>query len=182
MPKPSKQSIIDIFTKDIELGKSRGEVLSKAVKKWQFSDRTFDRYWKIANQQHALVQKLAKEAADLSYIEASAEAAKKAVMSKAERMEVLSKIGRGELTQKVRDEESGEVNEVFIPVVPNDRKAAIAELNKMEGDYAPTKTELTGKNGAPLNGSIDFSKYSDEELRTIAALQHKGRAGEKELS
>jgi hypothetical protein len=29
--------------------------------------------------------------------------------------------------------------------------SAIAELNRMAGDHAPTRSELTGKNGAPLS-------------------------------
>lgn len=33
---------------------------------------------------------------------------------------------------------------------PRTSIAAIAETNKMQGDYAPSKTELTGKNGGPI--------------------------------
>ena len=141
--KPNKDVIIQAIVKEIEKGQDRGKVLAKNGVKWQLSSRTFDRYWKTANDRHRELQIKAKEAADKAYIKASEEVAKKAVMSKAERMERLSSIARGELMCKVNTEK-GIVDSV-IPVEVNEMIKAMAEINKMEGDYAPLKTELSGK-------------------------------------
>lgn len=143
MANPSKQHIIDAIIKQIRVGKERGKVLAKIGKEWQLSDRTFDRLWKTANEQHRELQDKAREAADKAYIEAMAEAAKQAVMSEQERKEVLTKIGRGliPLTKPMIVDGILEM----VPVVPDwmDRKNAIAELNKMDGSYAATQIDLT---------------------------------------
>lgn len=57
-----------------------------------------------------------------------------------------------------------------------DPVAAIAELNKMDGAYAPTKTELTGKGGKPIQiepSSPDLSSLSKEELNTLENILSK---------
>jgi hypothetical protein len=178
MPKPSKQTIINAIIKQIENGKERASVLAIIGKKWQLSRRTFDRYWKDANIQHAKLQDLAKEASDKAYIEASAEAAKKAVMSKQERLETLSLIAYGGIPLKKAMVVDGKIK--YIEVVPDwmDRKAAIAELNKMDGSYAPTKVANTNKDGDDIAPPIiyDYSKLSMDELLALKALNEKSAA------
>lgn len=65
------------------------------------------------------------------------------IMSKTERMEYLSKMARGEVKVKKPFVIAGKIMEY--PADPDhaERRAAIAELNKMAGDYAATKTETT---------------------------------------
>jgi len=51
-------------------------------------------------------------------------------------------------------------------------------INKMMGYNMPEKKEITGKDGEPLiQQNIDLTKYSDDELRTLADLQRKGGTG-----
>ena len=46
------------------------------------------------------------------------------------------------------------------------------------GYNMPEKKEITGKDGEPLiQQNIDLTKYSDDELRTLADLQRKGGTG-----
>lgn len=139
MIKPSKQTIINALIEDIKKGKPRGQVLGKAGNKWGISRTTFDRHWKTANEQHAEVQRKAKEAADKVYIEESEKAARRAVMGKIERQEVLTQIARGEIPLQKPMVVDKMIE--FVEIVPEwmDRKNAIAELNKMDGDYAPVK-------------------------------------------
>jgi hypothetical protein len=47
--------------------------------------------------------------------------------------------------------------------------AAIAEANKMQGSYAPTKNEHTGKGGGPIQ-TVDLSKLSDDEFNRLEAI------------
>jgi hypothetical protein len=53
-----KESIISFILVELNgVDNSRAEILTKVVKKWQMSDRTFDRVWKIAQQRHTDTQK-----------------------------------------------------------------------------------------------------------------------------
>lgn len=156
MPKPNKQHIIDAIIKEIEQGKERGYVIAKFCNKFQKSARTIDTYWKKANQQYAVRQEKASKAADAVYIQMKEDAAKEAVMSKEERLEYLTKIIRGEIRVKIPFLVGGKIMEYQAEPSVNDRKGAIAELNKMGGDYAPTKvanTDVEGNNIVPFTDS-----------------------------
>jgi len=142
MPKPSKQTIIDSLIHEIESGNERGKVLGKIGKKWELSRTTFDRLWKIAKDQQQERQRKASEAADKAYINAKAEAAKSAVMSKQERLEYLTCIAKGEVKIKKPFVINGKIMEYPSEPDHSDRMKAIAELNKMDGDYAPTKQQI----------------------------------------
>ncbi len=70
------------------------------------------------------------------------------------------------------------------PGKPDDRSAnivlkTISERAKLMGLYAPTKTELTGKDGGPVATSTagDYSKLSTEELAALATLLKKAEDG-----
>lgn len=75
-----------------------------------------------------------------------AEIAKKDIMSKADRMEFLTKVANGEVKVKRPFVIGGKIMEYPSEPDHTERMKAIAELNKMEGDYAPTKNEtnITG--------------------------------------
>jgi len=150
MPKADKQIIIDAIIKGIELGKDRGNMLATVGKKWQLSQRTFDRHWKVANQQHTAKQQAIKEKLAAIDTQAAIEARKKAIMTADERKELLTSIANGTLKIKKPFVIGGKIMEYPAEPDHTDRKNAIAELNKMGGDYSPTKLEATGANGQPL--------------------------------
>lgn len=133
----------------------RNKVLSKFVKKWQVSDRTFDRNWKKALSAFTDYQKRLQKEKDEISIEAEKEAFREGVLDKTERMQILSQIARGEIPltkPMVVDKMIQEVD-----VVPDwmDRRNAIAELNKMDGSYAPAKFEGAVRQLRPLFGDED---------------------------
>ena len=68
----------------------------------------------------------------------------------AERMQMLTKILRGELS--IEEEVSTPNGIITLLVKPSfgERRAAIAELNKMGGDYAPAKSEVKVVGEQPL--------------------------------
>jgi hypothetical protein len=67
----------------------------------------------------------------------------KDIITKAERMELLSKMAKGELKVKQPFVIAGKIMEYPSEPSLTDRRNAIAELNKMCGDYAPQKTDIT---------------------------------------
>lgn len=141
MPKPNKQVIITEIQKQIAIGKSRGNVLALNGKKWQLSKRTFDRYWKTANEQHTVERKRLNEVIESNTTIKELEAVKLNIMTANDRKVYLTKILNGELKIKKPFVIAGKIMEY--PAEPDhaDRLKALAELNKMEGEYAPTKTE-----------------------------------------
>lgn len=75
---------------------------------------------------------------------------KRAYMSKQERLEFLDNIAKGNIKIKQPFVIGGKIMEYPSEPTAAERLKAIAEMNKMEGDYAPQKTELTGANGKDL--------------------------------
>lgn len=142
MPKQSKQVIIDAIIKGIEQGKSRAQLLGTIGKKWEISRTTFDRHWKTANEQHVIKRDSIKEQLVKVDIEAAIEARKKAIMTADERKEYLTKIINGEAKVKKPFVVSGKIMEYPAEPDASDRIRAIAELNKMDGEYAPEKREI----------------------------------------
>lgn len=82
--------------------------------------------------------------------EAIAETAKNGIKSTTERMALLSDIMEGKIKIKKPFVIAGKIMEYPSEPDHNDRIKAIAELNKMDGSYAPNRNEHTGKNGEPI--------------------------------
>lgn len=80
----------------------------------------------------------------------AAKTALKSVLSKAERLEWLTKLVNGEIKAKVPFVIGGKIMEYPSEPSHSDRIKALAELNKMGGDYAPTKNEVTVVKEQPL--------------------------------
>lgn len=175
MPKPSKQIIIDAIIKEIEQGKSKSKVLAKIGNKWRIAPRTYDRYWKTANDQYTIKQQvIKKELAEVDK-QAAVEARKKAIMTADERKEYLTKIINGEIevpyTEVKWDTNAKKfVTIKFIELAGHSARInAIAELNKMEGDYAPTKIANTDKDGNDVKPLPE--KVVDKMVEAINNLQ-----------
>lgn len=151
----SKQTIIDQIIKDIELGAERGSVIAKYCKKLQKSARTVDTLWKKANEQHRERRELIKTQLAALDTEKALEARKKEIMTAEDRKEYLTRIIKGELRIAKAFVIAGEIVEHPAEPDAGDRLKAIAELNKMEGDYAPAnlqvKAEVKSTTGITLN-------------------------------
>lgn len=147
MPKPSKQVIIDAIIKEIEQGTERGKVVAKYCNKFQKSARTIDTYWKIAQEQHVVKQEaIKKELAKLDK-QMAIDSRIRAILTAEERKEFLSLIVAaqtdlkkiGNMHSPIWRKEDGTQEIITV----QDKIKAVAELNKMGGDYAPTKVAQT---------------------------------------
>lgn len=159
----NKQHIVDQIIKGIEDGKDRGKLLSIFVKKLQVSDRTFDRYWKIANIQYGERQQAIKNEIAAVDTQTAIETRKDGLKSKIERLlfyqneiDHMEKQLKGEvrfvfiLGYKVKPSHIG--NKFKLPLqvqneLRNNIKSYQSEISKIEGDYAPTKSAQTNVNG-----------------------------------
>ena len=86
-------------------------------------------------------------------LEAAKERLNKAILNKDERMEILTRIASGEITMK--KEVATRLGIEILNVEPDfsERRAAIAEINKMDGEYMPQKKEISSTE----NITIDFT-------------------------
>ena len=150
MPKPDKQIQIDTIIKWIEQGNSFDTCLKLSATKWYLTRPTFIRRWNIAKEQHTEKQQEIKARVAELDTAAAIEARKKAIMTADERKELLTSIANGTLRIKKPFVIAGKIMEYPAEPDHTDRKNAIAELNKMEGDYAPTKIKATVTSSVPI--------------------------------
>lgn len=169
MPNPNKQVQIDFIISCLEKGEQRGTILVKSGKKWGTSKSAFDRHLKIAKEQHtAKNEALKKKLAEVDE-HAAIEARKKAIMTADERKELLTKIAKGELRIKKPFVISGKIMEYPSEPDAMDRMKAVAELNKMDGDYAPIKQAQTDGAGKDIVHPLNNEQVEKliAELKTL---------------
>ena len=150
MPKPSTQIIIDAIIKGIEQGKTFDTCLKLYGTKWNLTRSTFIRRWKDANEQHTVKQQAIKSKLAIIDQQAAIDARKKAIMNADERKEWLTKMINGEMKAKRPFVINGKIMEYPEDPSHSDRLKALAELNKMDGEYAPTKNAITDTKGNDL--------------------------------
>jgi len=135
----NKQIYIDFIVDQLNNGiVERSDVMAIFVKKWQMSDRSFDRYFKIAKEQHSEAMQKIKDAKEAVTIEQTKKDAERLYLSRAERMEIAFKIAMGKYRSVG--------GELFVPT-DSDRLKALDYLAKMDGDYKPAKTAQTDSEG-----------------------------------
>lgn len=124
----------------------RGKILAKFVKKWQTSDRTFDRYFKTANERFLESQQSIEKEKEAITSQMELEAHKEGVLTKIEKQKILAEIANGNarIQEKlIKYNERGEPEVEFYYREPSafERLKAVEIDNKMSGDNAPMKQE-----------------------------------------
>ncbi|MDR1198547.1 MAG: hypothetical protein LBK94_05990 [Prevotellaceae bacterium] len=128
---------------------SRGNILAKFGKKWQTSVRTVDRIIKDAKKHNEARQIKREKAKDEVLIRSAREMAENAEKTRNELTGILLEIARGKSVRKIQ-------NELIIPT-ESDRIRAIAELNKMTGNYAPVLTAQTDSRGNDVIDTVNVN-------------------------
>ena len=155
----------------------RGKVLATFGKKWQTGVRSFDRYWKEANERHIEAQNTLQKVKDDIYIEAEKEALKNGLKSKLQRqLELQEMLEPDYMTSEIVGIANGVPVWADRPLTPMEKKHIHAELSKMDGSYAPAKVAQTDTDGK--DKKTDLSTLNDDDLRRLVELQRKCRAGE----
>jgi len=147
--KPNKELIVNEILSEMDFGATATEIKAIYVEKWRISERTFERYWQEASSRYLEANERVKEAENAVRIQMAQERVKKAILTKHERLEILSQIARGEIPmiKHIVVAQGGDcgssIEERTIYPAWRDRRDAVAEINKMEGDYAPIKKDIT---------------------------------------
>ena len=147
--KPKKEQTVNEMLLEIEMGITYSECLRINDGLWGLPSSTFDRYWAEASKRFKARLDAIEEATTKVAVSMEVKALKKAILSKHERQEILTQIAKGEIPLVKHIVCDGVIQEVDVVPAWADRRAAIAELNKMEGDYAPVKKDITS-GGEPI--------------------------------
>jgi len=97
------------------------------------------KYAVLINEERERLRKVVEAANDSKV----SEIAQMNIMGKAERMELLTKMAKGEMKIKTPVVIAGKIMEYPAEPTASDRRAAIAELNKMDGSYAPAESKIS---------------------------------------
>ena len=147
--KPNKENIITEILIELEKGISFTACAELFDMNWSLPSTTFKRYWKEANLRYQTVNVTAQKELSNIFLDGKKEALKKAILTKHERMEILTQIAKGEIPIVKHIVCDGVIQEVDVVPAWADRRAAIAELNKMDGEYAPIRKDITS-GGEPI--------------------------------
>lgn len=157
--KPNEQAQIDFIAELLIKGEKRNAILGKFGKKWENVSRTtFDRRLKAATEASQAQQRRIQEKAE-GNVAKKVEALESKIMSAIERKDYLTKIITGEIEIPYTEVKWDTVQKKFVTIkfvelAPHTaRISAIAELNKMDGEYAPHKTDITS-NGKGIKSII----------------------------
>ena len=115
---------------------------------WGIPEKTIEKWYYKAKKQHEKCLQNEQKVKNEVLVQNAKESLKKAILSRDERLEILSKIAQG-VSRKVE-------NDIITPT-DSDRTRAIAEMNKMEGDYAPEKHAQTDSKGKDITQVINVT-------------------------
>lgn len=139
--KPSEQTQVNFIADCLRKGEQRKVILGKFGKKWvNVSRTTFDRRLRQAETHVAGEQARIKEQAEQE-VAKEADALKSKILTSFERQAILSEMAKGELETEVLLVTKDGIKKAKAKPTHAERRAAIAELNKMGGDYASEKME-----------------------------------------
>ena len=142
MLKPSEQAQIDFIVDCLRNGTRYSDVLAQFGTKWHnVSKRTFDRRYKQAESEATAQQRRINAEAEQE-VKEEVNALKSKILTSFERKEYLTSIIKGEVKTKQPFVVGGKIMEYPAEPSLTDKLKALAELNKMDGDYAPTKQEV----------------------------------------
>lgn len=151
------EGFVTFMLTELEQGSERGEAMSKVIGKWHMSERTFDRYWKIAKERYSQTQQdIQKAVADKIQVSAL-ERLETSVLTKQIALEGLTndfmELARLKAGNRILVlDDKGEVIETFIPTpfdevrAKQTRMQIVEKMAEMEG--------WSGVVGAPASVSI----------------------------
>jgi hypothetical protein len=148
-----KQIYIDFILEELNKGNVQyKDVCSVFCGKFRLSERSFDKYWKQANEAHRIARESINSAKLEQTIIEEKEAVKRNVLSKLEAMEILTEIAIGKPKR---------IEGVVVFPSAGERRGAIETMSKIEGWNAPTKQETKIEGGLELNEIVIRPKNSE---------------------
>ena len=135
LKKIDKETAIKLILDKKKQGIDEKSILQFFTDNFIFTEKTYYNWKKEAMQRFNEFTLKAKPIIEAKEIEALGKIAVSKILSKIERQIILSKIARGKIPMTKYIVADGVIHDMPISPSWNDRKNAIAELNKMDGAY-----------------------------------------------
>lgn len=169
----NKEAVVRVMTDYINKGLTRKDVLTKTCEKFQFSSRTFDKFWRLASDRLQEAQDAANKEVIRVEAQMIAERRKRGVLNREERMVIASNIAKGK-PRKIGKE--------YVYPTETERIRALDFLAKVEGDYKPelhlamqqnntTVNQTTIENNNTQNNTTIIRKVVFKTRETVAEAQ-----------
>lgn len=115
-------------------------------------------------KQIAAERRIAKRIQDTAEEKAIVKTAERRILSKADRMEILTDMASGRLKVTKVSVVAGQLVEHEVHADFSERRGALTELNKMTGDYEPVKTEVevTGGENSEIMDFLTMRKNASK--------------------
>lgn len=135
----------------------RGKVMAMVGKKWQLPQRTFDRYWKKAQEKHSERKEKIRKAVEVVEVSQAIESASNGLKSKYDRLMNLQRqaddiqrmLDSNITPDIVKSPKQLEYMEIERKLTYVERATLMkslrdlqSEISKIEGDYAPTQSKV----------------------------------------
>lgn len=141
--KIDKATAVKSILSDLKKGIGKESILRRVATSCDKNRATIYRWYSEAEKQFNIFKAKAEPIIEAKEIEALGELAKAGILSKIERQRLLSSFAKGEVRVKKEVITAEGIQEIESEPTVMERKAAIAELNKMDGEYAAIKTDIT---------------------------------------
>ncbi len=155
--KPNKEKIVNEMLIELESGINYAKCLTVNDSKWQLSESTFVRYWNLANEKYKDMQNEKNKALSELSIKKDVELLNKAILTKDEALEVLTKIANDPLKETPNGIASAKTEQI----------SAIKTISDLLGWDVPKKSEIEVTDKTP----VDLTKLTDDQLRKLAEIQ-----------
>lgn len=140
--KADQQVQVNFIQNCLRKGEERKVILPKFTKIYRKSEKTFNSRLKEARKsiqgEQQRIQQEAEKGIQKDIIER-----KSKIMTSIERQEYLTRVLNGEVKTKQPFVVGGKIMEYPAEPTLAEKLKALAELNKMQGDYAATKSEIS---------------------------------------
>jgi putative cell wall-binding protein len=131
----NKKTYTDFIINELAKGNVQyKDVCSVFLRKFALSRQTFDKYWKLANEEYSEQRQTIEKEKLITTIETEKQAVKSNILTKNEALEILSEIALGK-AKKIE-------GQIIMPTA-NERRGAIETISKIQGWNAPIKNENT---------------------------------------
>lgn len=138
-----REKIISDILVQLESGKSFTDACSVICSKFQFTERTFAKYWNEANERFKALLEKRKQAWEGKTITTLEKHAERAVLTKLDKLELLENIALGKTEFEKVFFDKGVPKKVAVKPDASDRMKAVEIHNRMTGDNEAEKGELT---------------------------------------
>lgn len=153
----SKEAYISFIVEQMQTGVvERGEVLAIFGKRWQVGLRTFDRYWKIAQERFKEAQQAINNKKQEQYTESEIKRNYDVILSREKSLEMLSNVAKLVYNKLIKDEKKQSSDILAL-------NTTVERISKLEGWDKPTQINTSIQSQELVIVGKKFAKVKNDK-------------------